>query len=104
MPLTITEGTTANLDFVLTADGSAVNLTGATVTLVLADKDGTAITRTGDVSVITAASGKIRYAPDSTDLVASVSPLRARFKVTDSGGQVAYYPSGKADNWTVTPE
>ena len=104
MPLTITEGTTANLDFALTADGTAVNLTGATVTLVLADKDGTAITTTGDVSVIGATTGRVRYAPDSTDLVASVSPLRARFKVVDSSAQVAYYPSGKADTWTITPE
>lgn len=104
MPLTIVEGTTANLDFALTADGSAVNLTGATVTLVLTDKDGTAISTTGDVSIITAASGTVRYAPDAADLSASVSPLRARFKVTDVGGQIAYYPSGKADIWVITPE
>ena len=104
MPLTITAGTTANLDFRLTADGSAVNLTGATVTLVLRDKTGTAVTTTGDISVISATGGTVRYAPDATDLVASVSPHRARFKVTDSGGQIAYYPSGKADIWTVTPE
>ena len=104
MPLTIVEGTTANLDFALTADGSAVNLTGATVTLVLSDKDGTAVTTTGDVTVITAASGTVRYAPDSTDLDSTKSPYRARFKVTDSGAQIAYYPSGLADAWTVTPE
>ena len=104
MPLIITEGTTANMDFVLTADGAAVNLTGATVTLVLTDKDGTAVTTTGDVSIVTAADGKVRYAPDAADLVASTSPYRARFKVTDSGGQIAYYPSGLADIWTITAE
>ena len=104
MPLTITEGTTANLDFVLTADGTAVNLTGATVTLVLSDKDGTAISTLGDVSVVTAAEGKVRFAPDAADLSASVSPLRARFKVTDASSQIAYYPSGRADTWTITPE
>ena len=104
MPLTITAGTTANLDFLLTANRSAVNLTGATVTLVLKDKNGTAVTTTGDISVISATGGTVRYAPDATDLVASASPHRARFKVTDSGGQIAYYPSDKADIWTVTPE
>jgi hypothetical protein len=103
MPLTIAEGTTANLDFTLTADGAAVNLTGATVTLVLKDKSGTEITTTGNVSVVTAASGKVRYAPDAADLGASATPHRARFKVADSGGLIAYYPSGKADPWTITP-
>ena len=104
MPLTIVEGTTANLDFVLTADGAAVNLTGSTVTLVLSDKDGTAIPTTGDVSVVTAAEGKVRYAPDAADLASSTSPYRARFKVTDASSQIAYYPSGRADPWTITPE
>ena len=104
MPLTIVEGTTANLDFKLTADGADVNLTGATVTLVLKNKSGTAITTTGDVSVVTPAEGKVRFAPDAADLSADDSPLRARFKVTDASSQVAYYPSGKADIWTVTPE
>ena len=103
MPLNIAEGTTANLDFTLTADGAAVNLTGATVTLVLKDKDGTEITTTSDVSVVTASEGKVRYAPDSTDLAAAVTPHRARFKVVDSGGLIAYYPSGKADIWTILP-
>ena len=104
MPLTIVEGTTANMDFTLTADGAAVNLTGATVVLVLSDKDGTAVTTTGDVVVVTAAEGKVRFAPDAADLDASLSPYRARFKVTDSGGQISYYPNTAADPWTVTPE
>ena len=104
MPLTITAGTTASLDFRLTADGSAVNLTGATVTLVLKDKSGTAVTTTGNVTVISATGGTVRFAPDAADLVATVSPHRARFKVTDSSSKIAYYPSGKADIWTVTPE
>ena len=104
MPLTIVEGTTANMDFTLTADGAAVNLTGATVVLVLSDKDGTAVTTTGDVTVVTAADGKVRYQPDAADLDASLSPYRARFKVTDSSSQIAYYPNSLADVWTVTPE
>ena len=104
MPLTITEGTTANLDFKLTADGSAVNLTGATVTLSLRNKSGTPITTTGDISIISATLGTVRYAPDAADLSADDSPLRARFKVTDSSTLIAFYPSGKADIWTVMPE
>ena len=104
MPLTITAGTTASLDFRLTADGSAVNLTGATVTLVLKNKSGTAVTTTGNITVISATGGTVRFAPDATDLVATDSPLHARFKVTDSSSKIAYYPSGKADIWTVTPE
>lgn len=103
MPLIITHGTTANLDFLLKADGVAVNLTAATVTLVISDKNGAAVDTSGDVSVVTAASGKVRYAPDAADLDSTLSPYRVRFKVVDSGSQIAYYPSGRADTWTITP-
>ena len=103
MPLTVVEGTTANLDFRLTADGAAVNLTGATVVLLLYDKDGTAITTTGDVTVIDATDGQVRYAPDAADLDPAVTPHRARFKVTISS-QDSFYPSGPADRWVVVAQ
>ncbi len=103
MPFEVAEGTTANLDFTLTADGAAVNLSGGTVTILLKDKDGATVDTTGDVSVITASEGKVRYAPDSTDLVASVTPHRARFKFVDSGGLISYFPSKEADPWTIRP-
>ena len=103
MPLTVVEGTTANLDFRLTADGAAVNLTGATVVLLLYDKDGTAITTTGDVSVIDATDGQVRYAPDAADLDPAVTPHRARFKVTIATLD-SFYPSGPADRWVVVAQ
>ncbi len=96
----LTEGWTGPLDFILLIDGVAANLTGATVELVLYDSLGTLVTTSGDVTVVTAATGHVRYTPDSTDLSSSLSPYKAKFKVTLSG-EVTFFPKGAADVWTV---
>ena len=97
----ITEGTTKRQDFILKADGVAVNLTGQTVTLLLKDRDGTTIDTTGDVTVPDAANGKVGYKPDTADLTAAKSPYSAKWKVADGTGDVDFHPSGEPDVWVV---
>lgn len=91
----LVSGWTGPLDFRLLADGAAINLTGMTVELILTAQDGTSIPTTGDTSVTDAVAGKVRYSPDSTDLVVASSPIQMRWKVTDGGGSVVYHPSGR---------
>lgn len=88
-------GWTGPLDFRLLADGAAYNLTGMTVELILTAQDGTSISTSGDTSVTDAATGTVRYLPDSTDLVTSNSPISMRWKVTDGGGLIVFHPSGR---------
>lgn len=98
----LVEGWTGNVDFTLLADGTAVNLTGSTVTLTLRDRTGTVIDTTSDVSVPTPASGVVRYSPDAIDLTASGSPYSARWKVVDGSSKVTYFPSSvDPDRWLV---
>jgi hypothetical protein len=95
------EGETAKRIFVLKEDGAPFNGTGFTPTLVLVDRTGAAVDTTGDVAWEDAATGKVSYTPDAGDLVASNGQLRARFKVTDGGGGVGYFPRGEMDVWNV---
>lgn len=99
--LEINEGWTDDLDFQLTANGVAVNLTGMTVTLELKGNDDVAVDTAGDVTVFDAADGKVRYNPDGADLVNAKNPYRAHWKVDDGGGKIAFFPSGKPDLWIV---
>lgn len=104
MVVELVEGWTGPLEFQLLADGTAQDLTGMTVELILKDSEGTAITTTGDITVTGAATGEVTYAPDSADLAAAASPLASRFKVTDGSGKVVYFPSGEPDRWFVRAE
>ena len=91
----IVSGWTGVMDFRLKADGAALVLTGMTVALILIKSDGTLIDTAGDTSVLDAADGKVRYSPDVGVLVTAASPIRMRWKVTDSSGRVVYHPSGR---------
>lgn len=93
----VVEGWTGDLDYQLKADGVIVNLTGMTVVLVLTDKDGTAVTTTGNITVFDAVNGKVRYRPDATDLVAAKSPYTMHWKVTDGASRDVFFPNGAAD-------
>jgi hypothetical protein len=93
MTLDLVEGWTGPVPVTLEADGAAQNLTGLTVAAQLYDKDGTAVTTTGDVSVTTAASGEVEWTPDAADLDADLSPYELRFKVTDGSGLDVFFPN-----------
>lgn len=103
MSVEIVAGWTGPLDFALKADGEAINLAGITVTLTLTGNDAVAVDTTGHVSILTAADGTVRYIPHlATDLVASKSPYKARWKLVDGTGAIVYVPSGAArDEWKV---
>lgn len=101
-----TEGQTAPEEFVIKAGTSVssltpVDLSGLTVGLLLKDRTGATVTTTGDVTVITPASGLVKFSPDSTDLLASLSPYTARFQVTYGDASVRYFPQGPAMQWKV---
>lgn len=97
----LVEGWTGNIDFTLLADGTAANLTGCSLELILRDRAGSQIDTSSDASIQVAASGTVRYTPDSTDLAAAGSPYSARWKVTDGSAKVTYFPSGEPDRWVV---
>jgi hypothetical protein len=97
----LVEGWTGPLDFTLKADNVAVDLTGMTVVLLLYGRDGIAIDTTADVTVPTPSAGLVRYSPDPTDIVVAKAPLYARWKVTDGGGNIVFFPNGAPDIWKV---
>ena len=97
----LVEGWTDPITQQLLNDGAAVNLTGCTVELLLYDANGRAITHSGAASVFEAATGKVKFQPGASDLLASKSPLRVRWKVTDDADEISYFPNASADVWIV---
>lgn len=92
--LPLTEGTTGNLDFPLLQDGAAPDLTGCSAALLLKTKAGSLVTLSGTVTIPTPTSGVVRYAPGAGDLLAANSPYAARFRITDAGGKIRFFPEG----------
>ncbi len=102
MQVELVEAWTGPIDMQLKADGVGPDLTGTTVALILRGNDDALVDTSGDVSIIApATAGKVRYSPGAADLVAAKSPYRARWKVTDAGSKVVYFPNGTADQWIV---
>jgi len=99
--INLVEGWTGNIDYQLKADGIAVNLNGLTVSIVARKQDGAAITLTGTLTITDEPTGKVRFAPGATDILAASSPCQVRFKVTDGFSKVTYFPSGGAEQWNI---
>lgn len=101
----LVEGETKPVDVTLYdgegASRTTVVGTGLTVDLILRDRVGALVNVTGEVNWLVAANGTVRYQPAVTDLKADNSPYSARFKVTDSNSDDAYYPNGEPDKWIV---
>lgn len=99
----VVEGWTGPLDFNLLADGAipAAALAGE-VELILKKADGTVLATTGDVAILDSAAWSVRYSPDPSDMVAGT--YRGRFKHTDTGGKVTYFPNGVWDQWKIREE
>jgi len=99
------EGETADQDiYLLNAAGTAFDLSSASgVTLIIKDREGTAVDTTGDASVpAPATQGIVRYSPDSTDFTAAKSPFYLHVKFTIAGKDF-YIPKGPAHVITVSP-
>ena len=100
----LTHGESGNLDFTLTEAPGPIDLTGATVSLVLTEADGTLVAAPGGVSVIVPTAGTIRWTPASSAILDKAkSPYSAHFKVTVAGRD-SYFPSGDAEVWEVSPQ
>lgn len=97
----LVEGWTERIRHQLFADGTAQNLTGATVALVAYSRTGSALTLAGTAGVETAATGIVYFDPATTDFRATDSPLSVRWRVT-IGGKVAYFPSHAPDQWVIS--
>ena len=89
------------IDHALLANGAAINGTGKTVALELYDAQNGKVDVTGKVAWLDQAGGTTRYSPATGDLLASLSPYKARWKVTDGAGKVVFFPNREADVWTV---
>lgn len=101
MSIELVEGWTAAIEFHLKTAGSAQDLTGATVVLSLFDREGVQVCTTGAVTLTSSTGGKLTYTPSTCDLNADRSPYSARFKVTDAGSKVSFFPSAEPDEWVV---
>lgn len=97
-----TEGMTSDIEYTLkhknpiTGAESTFNATGMTPAVVLKNKNGTVVDTSGDVSWADAPNSKIRYTPDAGDLSSALSPYTLKWKVTDVGGKIGFYPQGAA--------
>jgi hypothetical protein len=89
-------GWTGAMDWQLLADDAPADLTGATPLLVVHDTTGALVTLAGTPSLVTAATGIVRYLPAAGDFAVALSPYAYRWKVTDAAGKVTYFPSGAA--------
>jgi hypothetical protein len=85
------------------ASRTAIDGTGLTLGLAVYDRTGASVPLAGKVSWSTAASGIAKYEPADTDLRAANSPYTARWSVTDTNSDVAYYPnhSAQPEKWLV---
>jgi len=101
--LKLVEGHTGVIDETLKTNGTAVDLTGMTVTLLLQTAEGTPVPTLGNVTVPSPSAGLVRYSPAATDLVAADTPHVARWKVIDAGGHIVFFPSDAGEVWEVQP-
>lgn len=101
MEITWVEGDTSQRLFVLSQDGVAVNLTGATVDVMVRPAGGAGSAPCAYAATIVSASeGKVGWSPSPTHLKVSESPYTARLRVT-LGGLVYYFPFPNPDTWRV---
>lgn len=98
----LVEGWTGDLDFQLKSQNEHPDgtMSGMTVELILINRStGAEVTIGGTVTVVDQNQWKIRYSPSANDLVEGT--YHGRFKVTDAGSKVAYFPSGEPDLWKI---
>jgi hypothetical protein len=98
----VVEGQTEPIDVQLLADARPVDLTGATTTLVLRDKDGLEVDTSGGlITVLDAPTGRVRYSPPALLFDSTLSPYVGRWRVVDVATKVGFWPNREADHWFV---
>ena len=103
MEITWVEGDTSQRIFVLNQGDVAVDLTGASVEVLLRPVRRTPLPeplRVYEAVIISAAEGKVGWSPAATQLKVSESPYTARLRVTLSG-VMYYFPFPSPDTWLV---
>lgn len=83
------------------ADGQVVDLTDATVTFTLASNDGRVLIDKAAATVVTAASGLVRYSWDADDLSAP-GRYRCEWIATFPGGRQMTFPNRGYDTIELT--
>lgn len=83
------------------ASRTAADLTGLTLGIIIRDRQGADVPVTGKASVVTAASGAVKFEPADTDFIAAGSPYKVTWTVTDGSSDVAWYPNKEAEEWRV---
>lgn len=83
------------------ATRTATNLTGLTLGIIVRDRQGADVPVTGKASVVTAASGIVKFEPAESDFKAAGSPYAVTWTVTDAVPDTAWYPNKDAERWIV---
>lgn len=99
------EGETGPRLYTLTLNGTTLDLTNATVTLLAYNGASKAtVTIVGSVAVqdqlIPANLGKVLYSPNANDLKSADSPLLVRFRVVQNG-KTLFFPNRETLAWIV---
>lgn len=103
MSFFVVQGQTEPIAVQLFRDNQPVDLSGLpadSVTLVLRRQDGTIVDTTGDVEILQAATGKVRYNPGAADF-SSAGTYVGRFRVVDGAGKIGFWPNRGIDQWIV---
>jgi hypothetical protein len=90
-----------NLDFDSLSDPQPFDANGKTVSLELRGADGVLVDTSGKVSWFDQSTSKAQFARATDDLVASNSPYRARWIVTDTDGMHPYPSTSAPQRWDV---
>lgn len=100
MSVALVEGWTERIRDVILADGEVQDLTGMTVELVAYDRSGHLVEMEGTAGIEDAANGIVYFAPSPNDL--KKGKYKIRWKITDSGDQVAFCPNEDPEEWIVS--
>lgn len=88
----LVEGWNGPVEFRLRSDGDVQDLTSWTMEGELYDRNGSIVSATDDVAIMTATAGHVKLTPDTDDFRVSGSPYRLRFRGTFAG-ETVYFPS-----------
>jgi hypothetical protein len=103
MALDLIEGWTERIGYQVYADGTAPDLTAATVTLVAWNPRTDSLTMAGSAGLIgDGSTGQVYFDPDETDLTEARTPIFARFKIVDGSSKVSYFPTGDPLRWDIS--
>jgi hypothetical protein len=70
-------------------------------TLYVIDRAGGRVPVSGKASIVTAASGSVKFEPAASDFRAAGSPYAVTWTVTDSNSDEAWYPNKEPEWWIV---